>query len=161
MVWPHNKPLVPTRNGITPSLAAQRRRWASRMNISSERHHSLTFPRKRHGATSAWTFISVVVCGVAPQLRSPSVGTRRRIPVETAVRVPSLGAQLCLSSCRSGRAASRVAVHLSAAARSDTPGLPPSRLRRSAQWPNNSLVPTPATNALSLSVGSGAAQLKR
>jgi hypothetical protein len=107
--------------------------------MNSERHHSLTFPRKRHGATSAWTLISAVVCDVAPQLRSPSAATRRRIPVEAAVWVPSLGAQLRLSSCRSARAASRVAVRRGAAARSDTTGLPPSRLRRSAQWPNNSL----------------------
>jgi len=26
----HNKPLVPTRNGEAPLLAAQRRRWAER-----------------------------------------------------------------------------------------------------------------------------------
>jgi Family of unknown function (DUF6174) len=31
---PPNKPLVPTRNGEAPLLAAQRRRWASRMRIS-------------------------------------------------------------------------------------------------------------------------------
>lgn len=96
--------------------------------MSSERHHPLTFPLKRHGATSACTLIPAMVCSVAPQLRSPSAATRRRIPVEAAVRVPSLGAQLRSSLCRRVRAGFADAVHRGAAARSDTTGAASSSL---------------------------------
>ena len=92
--------------------ARELNRWAARMSMSSERHHPLTFPRKRHGCRRVWV-------------------------------------------------ASLRAVQRGAAARSDSTGLPQARLRRSGQWPNDSLVPTPVTNAPSLSVSSGAACLKR
>jgi hypothetical protein len=158
---PHNKPLVPTRNGEAPLLAAYARRWAARVNMSSERHHRLTFPLQRHGATSAYILTSAIVCSLVPQLRSTIAAARRRKPAEAAVRVASLRAQFRSSSCRRARASRATEIHRGGAARSDITGLSQACLHWSAQWPNSSLVPTPTTNALSLSVGSGAAHLKR
>ncbi len=135
--------------------------YRSRMRMSTELHRSLTFPRKRHGAASACLLRAAVTCAVASRLRSSSSARPSCIARSAAVGVASLGAGLRSSSRRRVRVASRVAVQRRVAVRSVGPGLYPARLLRPALLPNNSFEPTLETHAVSLRVGSGAAQLNR
>lgn len=156
---PPNNPFQP----IAPENARSSRTaaWAAGMNMSSERHHPLTFPRKRHGAGSAGAFDHCAAITVTSRFYPVVVATLAGFALLRSVGAASIGARLFLSSCRRVRVASQLAVQCDTAARSDSTGLLQAQLHRSGQWPNNSLVPTPVTNAPLLSVSSGAAHLKR
>ena len=129
--------------------------------MSTEPHRSLTFPRKRPGAESAHPLRAAALCPLASQLRSFVVATVSGIAPSSEVGVASLRALLRSSSRRRVRAASRFVVQRCVAVRSVSSGLHPARLLLPASLPNNSLEPTPVSNAPSLRVSSGAAQLKR
>jgi len=131
------------------------------MKMGSERYHPLTFQLKRHGAESVGAFDRHAAIIVAPRLHPVVAAAFSGFALSRSVGAASIGSQLRSSLHRRVRAALPRAAHRSVAARSDNTGLSQTRIARVASWPNNSLVPTPVTNALSLRVGSGAAQLKR
>jgi hypothetical protein len=163
--WPNNS-LEPTPVVNEPSLsvgsgAAQLSRWAAGMSMSSERHPLLTFPRKRHGAASVGGAARCAVPGVALRLRSISPATSGATAVSKLGRVASFRAGLRLSLRRRLVAGSFVAVLRNVTVPSESTGLPQPHRFQFGRLPNNSLVPTPATEARFVSLGSGAAQLKR
>jgi hypothetical protein len=131
------------------------------VNMISERHHLLTFPRKRHGAGSAVAFERCAVPAVALRLRSPSAGVFSAVPVAGFSRVASVRAQLRSPLHRRLGVASSLVSERSVAVRSERAGLPPAHCFHFGRLPNNSLVPTPATKARFVWPSSGAAQLKR
>jgi hypothetical protein len=141
--------------------AAQLNRWAEGMNMSSERHCILTFPRKRHGAGSALAFERRAVPTVALRLRSPSAGVFSAVPFAGFGRAASVRTQLRSSLRRRLRVVSSLSSLRRVAVRSASAGLSPACCFQSGRLPNKSLVPTPVTNAPLLCVGSGAAQLGR
>lgn len=133
--------------------------------MSSDANLTLTFQLKRLGAWS----VAAVTLGTAftGASRAPSTF---QAPSRSAARlqlgrVASLRAGLRSSAVafRSSSllGSSRSAVSRSVAVRSASRGLRQARLCRAGHLPNISLVPTPVSDAPSLRLGSGAAQLKR
>jgi hypothetical protein len=131
------------------------------VNMISERHHLLTFPRKRHGAASSGTVTVGAFPSVGSRLVSSSSEALSASAVPALGRVALFRAQLCSSLRRSVRGVFPVITEHSVAVRLERAGLSPAHCFQFGRLPNNSLVPTPVTNAPLLSVGSGAAQLKR
>jgi hypothetical protein len=143
------------------SAASEPRRWAAEMNMSSERHCILTFPRKRRGTASVDGMSGCAVPGVALRLRSISPVASSKVAASKLRRVPSFRAGLRSSMRRRLLAGSSVAVLRSVAVRLERAGRPRPRCFQFGRLPNNSLVPTPATEARFVNLGSGAAQLRR
>ena len=132
-----------------------------RTKMSSEPNRSLQVLPERWGANGVSRSGFVVVCNSSSQLGSESCAICRGTTVAPSVQVPSLGAQLCSSSCWSAFSASRSAGFRRVVVRLVRSGWSWDRCSRIARWPNKSLEPTPVGNSPSLRVGSGAAQLSR
>jgi hypothetical protein len=131
------------------------------VNMISERHHLLTLPRNRHGAAWAAAFAGCASTPVASRLVSSSSVASSGFAVPAVGRVAFFRAQLRSPLRRRLRVASSLSTERRVAVRSESAGLPRSRCFQFGRLPNNSLVPTPVANARFLSVGSGAAHLKR
>jgi hypothetical protein len=153
-----NKPLEGDACKATRASAAS---LGFMVNMISERHHLLTFPRKRHGAAWAAAFAGCASTPVASRLVSSSSVASSGFAVPAVGRVALFRAQLRSSSRRRLRVASALSTERRVVVRSESPGPAPSQCFQFGGLPNNSLVPTPATEARFVSLGSGAAQLKR
>jgi len=114
-----------------------------------------------HSAKSVWVSGIVAFCRVASQLRSFLAATFSGITLSRSAGVASFRAPFRSSPRRKVRVVLPIADRHGVVVRPESSGLHPSHLSWSDRLPNNSLVPTPVTNALSLRVGSGAAHLKR
>ena len=133
--------------------------------MSSDANLTLTFQLKRVGA---WPVAEVTlgpVFTVASRPVSSLLVPTKSVPRLQPGRVASLRAGLrssaVASRSNSRRVASAPAASRSVAVRSASRGLRQARLCRAGHLPNISLVPTPVSDAPSLRLGSGAAQLKR
>jgi hypothetical protein len=133
--------------------------------MNSEPNLILTFPRKRRGAQSVACVVRRAVFTAASRPVSSFLIPSRSAALlqlglvaslRAGLRSPAVAFRRCSLRVASAPAASR-----GVAIRSASSGLRYAGLCRSARLPNNSLVPTPVTDAPSLRVGSGAAHLKR
>ena len=129
--------------------------------MESEPHPSLEARWQRHGAGSVRASRAVAICTVASRLRSSSSTVLSGTATSAAVGVASFGAGHRLSFHRRVEVASSLAVQRRGAVLSGNSWRPAGHPCLIARLPNQSLEPTPVTNAPLLRVGSGAAQLNR
>ena len=99
----YNKPLVPTRNGEAPLLAAQRRRWtaATGIRMKTERNLCLRVRRHRHGASFVAFVRNRAGCTAASCFRSASSQPSISFPSGQLSQAASFGAPLRSLSCQS------------------------------------------------------------
>ena len=141
--------------------AAERGRWASKSNMSSERNRHLNQRHECMCANNVTASRALAICSSASQLCSSTLVSLNSIAVGVAVLVPSLGAQLRSSARRSTCADSSSAIHVRSVVRLETSAQFLAHRCRSAALPNKSLVPTPVSSAPLLSIHRGAAHLRR
>jgi len=126
-------------------------------SMKSKRHRSLKPRHQSWGAASVLSAVRGGGRGVTSRFPESSPAASSNSVSWQLGRVALFRSQLRSLLRRSVRGAFSVIAERSVAVRSESVGLPPSQYFQFGRLPNNSLAPTPVTNARFLSVGSGVA----